>query len=89
MEPTLKTWPVQDAKARFSELLDTCIAESPQRVTRHGTETAVLLPMHGWQRLQRAAPVSIKQWLLSDEARVDLDLPPRGTAQRRTPVALR
>jgi hypothetical protein len=25
-----KTWPVQDAKARFSELLDTCLKDGPQ-----------------------------------------------------------
>ena len=82
----MKSWPVQDAKARFSELLDTCIAEGAQLVTRHGTEAAVLLPMHEWQRLQRAAPPSIKQVLLSDEARGDLLLPARGAARRRTPA---
>ena len=82
----MKTWPVQDAKARFSELLDTCIAVGPQLVTRHGAETAVLLPMHEWQRLQRAAPASIKQLLLSDEARGDFQVPARGALRRRTPA---
>lgn len=79
----MKTWPVQDAKARFSELLDTCIAEGAQLITRHGAETAVLLPMHEWQRLLRAAPASIKQVLLSDQARGDLQLPARGASRRR------
>ena len=37
---TMRTWPVQDAKARFSELLDACLAEGPQMLTRRGTETA-------------------------------------------------
>jgi prevent-host-death family protein len=32
----MKSWPVQDAKARFSELLDTCLKEGPQIVTRAG-----------------------------------------------------
>lgn len=82
----MKSWPVQDAKARFSELLDTCITEGAQLITRHGTEAAVLLPMHEWQRLQRAAPLSIRQVLLSDEARGDLQLPARGAARRRTPA---
>jgi hypothetical protein len=27
---TLPTWPVEDAKARFSELLDTCVAQGPK-----------------------------------------------------------
>ena len=41
----MHAWPVQDAKARFSELLDACVAEGPQVVTRRGAETAVLVPI--------------------------------------------
>ncbi len=40
----MKNWPVQDAKARFSELLDTCVSEGPQVVTRRGTETGRTRP---------------------------------------------
>ena len=39
----MQTWPVQDAKERFSEFLDACLLEGPQMVTRHGTEAAVLV----------------------------------------------
>ena len=28
----MKTWPVQDAKARFSEMLDACLKQGPQLV---------------------------------------------------------
>jgi len=38
----MKTWRVQDAKARFSELLETCIVDGPQMVTKRGAEAAVL-----------------------------------------------
>lgn len=80
----MHTWPVQDAKARFSELLDACIAEGPQMVSRRGTETAVLVPLTEWKRLQSAARPSLKALLLSDEARTeDLPLPTRGQARRR------
>ena len=48
---TMHTWPVQDAKARFSEFLDACLTEGPQMVTRRGTETAVLVPIQAWRRL--------------------------------------
>ena len=48
-------WPVQDAKARFSELLDTCLKDGPQVVARRGVETAVLVPIEDWRRLQQAA----------------------------------
>lgn len=76
-------WPVQDAKARFSELLDACVSEGPQLVTRRGAETAVLVPIGEWLRLQAAARTSLKQLLLSESARTDQLAPPRGRARRR------
>ena len=79
----MRAWPVQDAKARFSEFLDACLAQGPQLVTKRGTEAAVLVPVAEWRRLQVAARPSIKQLLLSDEARGDLLLPERGKARRR------
>ncbi|WP_082486160.1 MULTISPECIES: type II toxin-antitoxin system Phd/YefM family antitoxin [unclassified Acidovorax] len=80
----MHTWPVQDAKARFSEFLDACLTEGPQLVTRRGAEAAVLVPVGEWRRLQATARPSLKQLLLSDEARGDLPLPSRGRAQRRS-----
>lgn len=84
----MKVWPVQDAKARFSELLDACVSEGPQVVTRRGTETAVLVPIAEWKRLNNAARPSLKDLLLSDVGRADFDLPQRGLARRRESVAL-
>ena len=84
----MKIWPVQDAKARFSEFLDACIAEGPQVVTRRGTQAAVLVPIAEWQRLQAAARPSLKQLLLSDVGRGKLVLPARGHARRRKPAAV-
>jgi prevent-host-death family protein len=84
----MQTWPVQDAKARFSEFLEICLAEGPQMVTRRGTEAAVLVSVDEWRRLQASARPSIKQLLLSDTARTELVVPPRGHARRRSaPVA--
>ncbi len=79
----MQTWPVQDAKARFSEFLDACMAEGPQMVTKRGAEAAVLVPVNEWRRLQLAARPSLKQLLLADEARADLLIPARGSARRR------
>lgn len=79
----MQTWPVQDAKARFSEFLDACLAEGPQLVTRRGIETAVLVPLHEWQRLQAAARPSLKKLLLAQHARNELELPARGQNRRR------
>jgi antitoxin Phd len=79
----MHTWPVQDAKARFSEFLDACLVEGPQMVTRRGAEAAVLVPVQEWRRMQSTARPSLKQLLLADQARNDLIVPPRGQAKRR------
>ena len=82
----MNTWPVQDAKSRFSELLDACVNEGPQLVTRRGAETAVLIHISEWRRLNNAARPSLKSLLLSDVGRTDFKLPPRGAAKRRPAI---
>lgn len=79
----MHTWAVQDAKARFSEFLEACIAEGPQMVTKRGAEAAVLVPVDVWLRLQANARPSFKQLLLSDEGKADLIVPKRGIARHR------
>jgi prevent-host-death family protein len=79
----MKIWPVQDAKARFNELLDDCVTSGPQMVSKRGTVQAVLVPLAEWQRLTEQTKPSLKDFLLSDENRFDLELPPRGQARRR------
>jgi prevent-host-death family protein len=85
----MDTWPVQDAKARFSEFLDACLAEGPQMVTRRGVEAAVLVPVQEWRRLQSAARPSLKELLLCDDARAEVIAPPRGHGRRRPVEALK
>lgn len=83
----MQTWPVQDAKARFSEFLDCCLAEGPQMVTKRGAEAAVLVPVEEWRRLQAAARPTLKQLLLSESARGDLPVRLRGASKRREVTA--
>jgi prevent-host-death family protein len=72
-----KTWQVQDARARFSELLETSLAEGPQIVTRRGVATAVLVPIDQWRRLEKMSSPNLKELLLAPEARTDALTPPR------------
>ena len=81
----MASWPVQDAKARFSELLATCLKEGPQIVTRRGAEAAVLVPVGDWRRLQQAARPTLKELLLAPHPRGELELPARGRLRRRVP----
>lgn len=83
-----KKWPVQDAKTRFSELLDTVLAEGPQIVTKRGVETVVLLPIEQWRRMERMTRPDLKELLLAPEARTEDLTPPRRQYRRRTPLAV-
>ena len=53
-----------------------------------GAEAAVLVPAAEWKRLQSAARPSLKELLLSDAARTEFLVPPRGAALRRQVAAL-
>lgn len=81
----MKSWPVQDAKARFSEMLESCLSEGPQLITRRGADAAVLVPLKEWQALKRSARLTLKELLLTDSARGDLNVPKRGGLSRRAP----
>ena len=84
----MRRWQLQDAKARFSEFLETCLSDGPQIVTKRGVEAAVLVPMQDWHILQRSARPTLKELLLADAPRGDLVLPPRGRRRRRNPPGL-
>ena len=82
-----KAWQVQEAKARFSELLELSAKEGPQIVTKRGVETAVLVPIEEWRRLQRLATPNLKALLLVSEPRTDTLVPQRDQHRHRgTPV---
>ncbi len=81
----MKTWPVQDAKARFSEMLETCRREGPQLVTKHGEHAAVLVPVEEWERLNRTKRPTLKEWLLAETPKADLKIPSRKRYRMRPP----
>jgi antitoxin Phd len=84
----MRNWQVQEAKARFSEFLEASLKEGPQVVTKRGVETAVLVPIEQWRRLQRAARPTLKELLLADWARSDDFAPVRRPWRLRPPPDL-
>jgi prevent-host-death family protein len=54
------TWQLQDAKNKFSEVVDKAIEVGPQEITRHGKKTAVVLSIRDYQKLK------LKHWSLVD-----------------------
>ena len=57
-------WKVQEAKARFSELLEKANEDGPQVIARHGKERAVVLSVKEYKKLKARKP-SFKDWNLS------------------------
>lgn len=47
----MNTWQLQTAKARFSELVNRCITEGPQTVTRHGQPAVVVVPAEEYDQM--------------------------------------
>ena len=47
-----KIWQLQEAKSRFSELVDTAQRDGAQTITRHGRPVAVVLSADAYAQLQ-------------------------------------
>ena len=73
-------WQLQEAKARFSELVQKALDEGPQTVTRHGRDTVVVLSSEAYRKLCEGRP-SLKEVLMSGPEG-ELELPPRTVQER-------
>lgn len=73
----MSSWSVEDAEARFCAILDACLEDEPQIVTRLGIAVAALVPFAEWQRLQEDAQLSLKDLLLAPEPRFENVIPAR------------
>jgi antitoxin Phd len=77
----METWKLQDAKARFSEVVDRALHDGPQLVTRHGENTVVIV---AYREFLGAEPVQdFKNFLLS-VPRVGLEIKGSRRRPRRT-----
>ncbi len=83
----MASWKLQDAKARFSELISTAEHEGPQVITRRGVETAVIVPISEWRNVAKP-PAKTMLEILQSGPRFEIPLPKRGTRKMRKPVAL-
>ena len=81
------SWPVYDAKARFSEFLDLSLTKGPQVVSRRGVDTAVLVSIDEWNHLQQKAGKTGRDPLLDPAGPHDIPLPPRRPVLRLRPVS--
>ena len=78
----MQNWQVQEAKARFSELMRDAAKDGPQTITIRGRRAAVVLSADDYDRLKRPKPSLVEFLRASPLAGVELDIerdrsPPR------------
>jgi prevent-host-death family protein len=84
----MNKWQLQDAKARFSELIDDTLEKGPQVVTRRGIDTAVVVSIDEWRKLKDQKDVTWKDVLLGEGPRFEIPIPQRGMFKARKPPVL-
>jgi antitoxin Phd len=67
----MATWQLQEAKSRFSELVDQTLTNGPQTVTRRGVDTVVVVSIAEFKRLKHGG---IKSVLLNAPRGENLDI---------------
>ena len=77
-------WPLQDAKARFSELVRLAHSEGPQHVTLHGRDAVVVVDAAEFRRLQGQRTGQMLIDALQASPHRDVELSPR-----RAPMPVR
>jgi prevent-host-death family protein len=75
-----KSWQLQAAKARFSEVFQKARVEGPQTVTRQGKEAVVIIRVEEFERLiaRSKQPESLSQFFAQSplaKANLNLDYP--------------
>ena len=77
--PSAASWPLQDAKARFSELVRHARSAGPQHVTLHGRDAVVVVDAEAYRRLTGARTGQLLVDALQASPHQDIDIePPRG-----------
>ena len=70
----MRKWQVQEAKARFSELLRRAETKGPQAITIRGRTTAVVVATKEYRRLKGDKPSLVRFLRASPLAGVELSL---------------
>ena len=77
-------WLLQDAKARFSELVRRVHSEGPQRVTVHGRDEVVIISADEFRRLKGDLTGKVLIAAMQAVPHPDIEIEPR-----RTPMPVR
>lgn len=67
-------WQIQEAKQRFSELVERAQSEGPQLVTKHGRDAVVIVAVDEYERLTRPKRSLLEFFRDAPDGFGDLDL---------------
>jgi prevent-host-death family protein len=79
-QPARSRWRLQDAKARFSELVRLAHSAGPQHVTLHGRDAVVVVDVEEFQRLKGARTGQLLIDALQASPHREIDIAPRRSA---------
>jgi len=80
------TWALQDAKNRFSALVEQAIHDGPQIVTRRGKDAVVVLSVEAFQQLTATQGTLVEFLRHSPLAGIELDLERQAEYGREVPL---
>jgi len=79
----MRSWQLQDAKARLSELVASARRDGPQEISVRGEPAAVVLSSEDFQALRRKKPSFVEFLRRSPLAGVDLEIARDSSPARR------
>jgi len=79
----MRTWQLQEAKARLSEVIKQASKEGPQTITMRGEPTAVVISKDEYERLKQPRGSFVEFMRKSPLYGVDLDLKRERTLTRK------
>jgi len=68
------TWQLQDAKSKFSQLVDNAMQDKPQFVTKHGNNAVVILSFEEYKKIIKPKNDLVSFLKNSPLADIDLDI---------------
>jgi prevent-host-death family protein len=87
-DPRLVRWPLQDAKARFSEVVRRARSEGPQLVTVHGRDEVVVIAAEEFRRLKGELTGDALIAAMQASPHRDIDIEPKSAPMPVREVAL-
>jgi len=70
----MRQWQLQEAKAKFSEVVKLANQEGPQEITMRGQPTAILISLKDFEKIKKKKPSFVSFMRSSPLAGVDLKL---------------